>query len=235
MIRTIRTAALVAATVLTCMSIPLAGVGQSERVVVKPVDYDLLPETPLSFGYFTAKDGTLIRPGITIGERFAGQALRFFFDFDATHDALVGLPTAPLKVLPGRLVPNENLYQISDAFTTPPTAILLPLAPGDLERVLSRPNSGFFGNGAASFLFDADVRDFGFGLISHSEIGTAVVRFFRQDGSLVDEVFLTSLDPQFYGFTIGNHIPEIRGVSITTDQPRGVGLIDVKFGSAFEP
>src|SRR5262245_44640812 len=180
MIKPITTAALAAATLLTCTTIPMAGApraAQLERVVVKPVDYDLLPETPETLGYFTAKDGTFVRPGITIGERFAGQTLGFIIGFGVAHDTLAGLPTSPLRVLPGRLVPNDNLYQISDPFATPPTAIVLPLAPGDLERILSRPNSGFFGNGAASFLFDSDVRDFGFGLISHSELGTALIRF----------------------------------------------------------
>jgi hypothetical protein len=57
------------------------------------------------------------------------------------------------------------------------TVIMLPLAPGDLDRVLSRPNSGFFGHGAISFLFD----------------------------------------------------------SITSHQPRGLGFIEVKFGTGFQP
>src|SRR5437773_7603836 len=109
----------------------------------------------------------LVQPGVRFGERFAGQTLGSVPESGGgPHDTLSGIPTGPLNLLAGAT--NQNLDVFSSIIVDP---ILDGIGPNGY------PNFSGIGEGAISFLFDADVQEFRVSL-EGANGGTASLQFF---------------------------------------------------------
>ncbi len=147
--------------------------------------------------------------GADFAERFVGQSLSFSGNFDV----LSGTPTSPLTLQAGTAGQNLSVTN-SACCATPVLAGLGPLGYPALDAI---------GEGSMAVLFDYDQSQFGFELVG-GDGGSATLSFFRRDGSLVDQVVVTGLNTQAYGFARVGGVHDIAGISIENTDPGGIGL-----------
>ena len=170
----------------------------------------------------TNYDGIMVSGGVSFGERFVGQTNTPSGDFDV----LSGTPTSSLSLVAG--APNQNL----NVFNNGGTQVLTGLGP------LGFANADAIGEGSIALLFTTDQSQFGFQLVGGNG-GSATLDFFRRDGSLIQQIILTSLSNTFYGFSRSGGIFDIAGVSIFNNDVGGIGFDNLKFdvpsGSVPEP
>lgn len=161
--------------------------------------------------------------GASFAERFLGQEVLQ----DQGFDALSGAPLAPLTLVPG--APKENLsvtfyFLISNH-------LVGNAAPGF-------PESRAGGEGAIAALFDINQRALGFRVAAEPTPetepappkGRMTVRFYRRDGSLIDELDLAlEWGRAGYGFAMADDSRDIAGITITNRDPAGIAIDDIVF------
>lgn len=152
--------------------------------------------------------------GVGLGEHFVGQTV----GANGVYDTLSGTPTGPLTLVAGAAGQNLNIFNFS-------TNVLTGLGN------VGYPADSAIGEGAFSVLFSTDQSQFGFQLVG-GDAGTANVSFFRQDGSLIQAITLTGLANAYYGFSRDGGVQDIRGISITNQDPGGIGFDNLKFDVA---
>lgn len=144
--------------------------------------------------------------GASFAERFTGQTNTPSGGFDV----LSGSPTGPLSLAVGAAGQNLNVF----TFTT---NVLTGLGP------LGFPSFDAIGEGSFAVLFDFDQSQFAFQLVG-GNAGSAFLSFFSRDGSLIDEITLSGLSDQTYGFIRDGGIQDIAGISIYNNDPGGIGF-----------
>jgi hypothetical protein len=167
-------------------------------------------------------DTILSLPGVRFGERFAGQTLGSTpGPVGDLHDTLTGTPTNPLNLLAGAA--GRNLVIFSSISVDP---VLDGVGPAGY------PNFSGIGEGAISFLFNDDVREFRVSLESANG-GTGRLQFFARDGSLLG---VQDLGPMGTGGGVSDHEFGFRstgtfiaGVSFTNLDPGGLGFDNLGF------
>jgi hypothetical protein len=169
----------------------------------------------------TNYNGIVVIDGLAFGEHFAGQTVTANGNFDV----IGGTPTAGLTLQPGTPGHNIDIFDHTLAGT-----IINGVGP------LGFPADDAIGEGALSILFGSDQSEFGFRLAG-GNLGNAYVSFFRDDGSLIDSLTLSSLPfgVSFYGFARDGGVHDIRGVSIWNDDFTGFGLSNFRFDVASVP
>jgi hypothetical protein len=155
----------------------------------------------------TNYDGIFESGNAAFAERFVGQTLGASGPFDT----LSGTPSAPLALQVG--APGRNL----NVFVNAGSQVLTGLGN------LGFPSFDAIGEGSFAVLFDFDQSQFGFQLVG-GDSGTATVSFFARNGTLIDSVTLTGLADAFYGFSREGGVQDIAGISITNNDPAGVGF-----------
>lgn len=177
--------------------------------------------------YFT---GLLNAPGMTIGERFAGQALNTDTVEGVDFDSLPGEASGPLSVLPGATAPGEAI---------PSKNLIVVVVDNDrgLSGLGPEPLSdaptvaevvAVIGEGSIAILFTFDQSEFGFRSRGGNG-GAAVFHFFRRDGSLIATLTPDNLGSDLFGFSRENGVQDIAGISIHSFDDGGIGLDDIRF------
>lgn len=159
----------------------------------------------------------ILLPGATIGERFNGQKLGRFQNFDS----LIGAATAPLKVVAGAAKNNLSIAYHS--------ALNSDVIRG--EGPLGFPEKQSAAEGAISIEFAQP--QFGFGFRYHAErrtqkhvFGVILVTFHRSDGTPIQKFRLPLESKGYFGFVRSQEIADIAGVSLTNTDPGGVSFDD---------
>lgn len=160
----------------------------------------------------TNYDGVFVSGGVSFAERFAGQVNTPVGGFDV----LSGTPTGPLSLAVGVAGQNLNIL-INEG-----TQVLSGLG------TVGFPSFDAIGEGSFAALFTTDQSEFGFDLIGGNN-GSATVNFFRRDGSLIDQIILTGLSDQSYGFKRDGGVFDIAGVSVHNSDLGGIGVDNVRF------
>jgi len=159
----------------------------------------------------TSIDGVLDLAGSSYAERFGAQTL----GTSGLFDTLSGVPSGPLSLVSGAA--SENLV-VADVGSVGIAGL----------GALGFPEEGANGEGALSILLDLDSPEFGIQILG-ANAGSATLEFFRRDGSSIDSVVLAGLTDGFYGFAREGGLADIAGVSITNDDPAGIGFDHVRF------
>ena len=169
------------------------------------ISFDAIAGGP---GSGTNYDGVTVIDGVAFGERFSGQTLTPFGDFDQ----LGGAPAGGLTLLAG--APGQNFA----VFQSPAGKVLSGIGPGGF------PNNNAIGEGAVSLLFSSGQSEFGFRLAGGNG-ANAYVNFFGGDGGLIQAFTLSNLPLiSTFGFSRAGGLRDIRGISIWNDDPTGIGL-----------
>lgn len=192
----------------SAVAAPINTVLYSSLTVGGLEDFETLAAGPLPG---TNYDAIVDLDGTAYAERFAGQTLGTSGDFDT----LSGTPTGSLSLVAGAA--NQNLVAADLGGVG-----ITGLGP------LGYPLDGANGEGAFSILLDVDSAEFGIE-IRGGNGGSATLRFFRRDGTLIDTVTLPGLTDGLYGFAREAAVADIAGISITNDDPNGVGYDNVRF------
>jgi len=158
----------------------------------------------------TNYDGVFHSIGVAFGERFVGQTLSYSGDFDV----ISGSPDNPLALGVG--APGQNL----NIFAYNPSNVLTGLGNAGF------PNFNAIGEGSFAMFFSAGQSQLGFSLVG-GDGGTATLDFYRADGSFIDEIVISGLANQAYGFMRTGAITDIAGVLVQNDDGGGIGLDDV--------
>ncbi len=160
----------------------------------------------------TNYNGLFVSGGVTYGERFVGQVRSTV----GNADVLSGSPTANLKVQVGDANQNLNIFNYNGS------QVLTGLGP------LGFPNFDAIGEGSFAALFSTNQSEFGFSLVGGNG-GSAVIDFFRRDGSLIERVLLSGLSDQSYAFSREGGVYDIAGISIYNDDDGGIGFDNLRF------
>jgi hypothetical protein len=166
-------------------------------------------------GSGTNFDNVLVSGGLSFAERFAGQTRTSSGDFDV----LSGSPTNPLTLQTGAA--NQNV----DVVIVTGTNVVTGLGPNGF------PNGAAIGEGSLAVLFPIDQSSFGFEVVAAAG-GTATVDLFRRNGTLIQQLTLSALANQGYGFSRDAGIQDIAGFSIFNNDATGIGLDDIKYQTA---
>ncbi len=162
----------------------------------------------------TNYDGVLASGGLLFAERFAGQSV----SSSGFFDAVAGAPTDPLTPQAGE--PGQNLDVFDYAGN-----VLAGLG------ALGYPDVDAIGEGAIAISFpvvQAEVKLSIFG----GNGGSATLTFYRQDGSVIDEVVVATLGDQAYGFGTFDGSYVIRGILIQNSDTSGLGVDDICYDPA---
>jgi hypothetical protein len=165
----------------------------------------------------TNYDGIVVSGGVSFAERFVGQILGTFNTGISLNDSLSGAPSGPLTLQPG--LAGQNLAVGTDIGTNG----LYPCGP------LGCTHPEGYGEGSVAILFSGGVSTFGFQISFVDAAGpTASVSFFRSDGSIIDTIAISGSGG--FGFERDGATRDIRGVSIWTQDPGGLGYDNFTFG-----
>ncbi len=156
--------------------------------------------------------GFITQTGATYGERFAGQTLATGTGFDV----LSGTPTNPLTLL-SNAVAADNIGLLSFGGSN--------VIYGDLSATV--------GEGAVSIAFASGVTELGLDIVGVDSGGLFTVDFFDAAGALIASIAQAPANA-YFGFraTAGS---VIAGVSITNNDPAGIGYDNVQFDQAVVP
>ena len=158
-------------------------------------------------------DDILPLEGATFGERFAGQSVTP----DGPHDAITGTAFAPLTVMPG--AGGQNLSVVHFYGQT-------------LINGYGRagfPSRDGQGEGAIAVLFDSEQSSLAFDLRG-GEAGSALVSFYRRNGSLIGQVRVTPTGEFAVGFLRSDGGADIAGIIVTNSDPQGIAIDTLRFG-----
>lgn len=185
-------------------------------------------------------DDTLTLPDIRFAERFAGQETGGISMPDgARHDRVLGEPTAPLTLVPGRTGHNLAVAQNDPVFGS---SVLLPSGPtpiaeGNMRRI--------HGEGAVAFLFDRDQCRVGVmvfldrmrGYGPNTDRARLDLRFYDRRGVLLGAVQHTDeVGRQRFGYRyVGDPERGIAGVLIENLDHGGIALDDIRFSEECVP
>ncbi len=213
---TIKSSLIIIATGITsvAMAVPINQVSYASLTGTQVITFDDVPGDPTPG---TNYDAIFESGNTSFAEHFVGQSNTP----DGVFDVLSGTPTGPLALAVGAAGQNLNIF----TFTT---QVLTGLGPTGF------PNTNAIGEGAFALLFDFDQSEFGFQLVGGLS-GSAVINFFKRDGSRIDQVTLTSLADDFYGFSRDGGIKDIAGISLYNRDPMGIGFDNLKHDVAGVP
>lgn len=158
-------------------------------------------------------DDVLSLPGARFGERFAGQTVTN----SGHHDEIAGDSMSPLTMVPGASGQNLSLVHFYG------------------NTVLNGYGSAGFpkreaqGEGAIAVLFDTDQSALAFDLRG-GEAGTAYVRFYRRDGTLIGQVPVQPAGEYAVGFLRATGQADIAGFIMTNSDPQGLAMDTLRFG-----
>ncbi len=158
----------------------------------------------------TNYDAIFESDGADFAERFIGQTL----SYSGFFDILSGTPSNPLRLQIGSPNKNLNVYQ----YEGNGSQVLCGLG-----GFFGFPNYAAIGEGSFAVLFDFDQSEFGFDLLG-GDGGSAVVNFFRRDGTLIDSITLAGLANRSYAFRTVGGIAEVAGISIHNTDENGIAV-----------
>lgn len=159
----------------------------------------------------------LVMRGAMFGERFAGQTVTA----EGDHDSITGQASRPLTLLPG--APGQNLSIVHFSGNNVLNGY----------GVAGYPKRNAQGEGAISFLFDANQSALAFQLRG-GEAGNAQVTFFTRDGDIIATVKLPPPGEFAFGFLRSDGTADIAGVLLTNTDPQGLALDNIRFGAMEE-
>lgn len=151
--------------------------------------------------------------GAVFGERFAGQSV----SPAGNHDEITGDALNPLTVMPG-----DRWQNLSVVFLEGNNIL-------NGYGVAGFPKRHAQGEGAISFLFDADQSALSF-QIRGGEDGTARAIFLSRDGQVIDSLELRQTGEHPFGFVRRSGAADIAGVLFTNTDPQGLALDNLRFG-----
>jgi hypothetical protein len=157
-------------------------------------------------------DIELVSGGLILAERFSGQKLSYFGDFDV----LSGTPSNPLTLQLGD--DRRTLCILFDSITHSNVVAGLGLR--------GHSNIRAIGEGSIAVLFPSPQSQFKFDIIGVDGGGFATLNFFRADGSLIGTIVITPTD-QTYGFRHANGTRDIAGFSIHNSDPGGISYDNI--------
>lgn len=170
-------------------------------------------DTTAGFGPGHLIEHLLVMHGAVFGERFAGQTVAPNGD----HDSIIGPASRPLTVVPG--APGQNLSVVHFSGNNVLNGY----------GVAGYPKRHAQGEGAISFLFDADQSALAFQLRG-GEAGNANVTFFTREGEMIATLELPPPGEYEFGFIRSNGTADIAGVLLTNTDPQGLALDNIRFG-----
>ena len=197
---------------------PRAEACDSPVCLVDPESLDLprvitFDDTTAGFGPGYHVENLLVMRGAVFGERFAGQTVTSQGD----HDTVTGSASRPLTVLPG--APGQNLSVVHFSGNNVLNGY----------GIAGYPKRNAQGEGAISFLFDANQSALAF-QIRGGEAGGAEVAFFNRNGDILAKIKLPPPGEHAFGFLRSNGSADIAGVLLTNTDPQGLALDNIRFG-----
>jgi len=157
----------------------------------------------------TNYDGVLSSGGLSFSERFAGQSVSSSGDFDV----ITGLPTNPLEPEAGEAGQNLDVFDYEGNVLTGLGA-------------LGYPDGDAIGEGSIAIWFSAAQSMVKLGLVGGNG-GSATLRFYRRDGSLIDQVVISDLADLTYAFGTHDGSYTIAGILIQSDDVNGMGVDNI--------
>ena len=209
LIPTLALAASLAALPAAACETPVCLVGADTLSLARVITFD---DQPSSFGVGRQIDGLLIQPGVSFGERFAGQTL----SREGNFDRVGGTARTPLTLLPG--APGQTL----GILRLMATSVLHGHGPEGF------PKPEATGEGAIAVLFENDQSALAFD-IRGGELGEARVTFLRRDGRPIHTLRLGPLAGASYGFQRLDDIADIAGLVIENSDPEGIAMDNLRF------
>lgn len=177
---------------------------------------DVIGSAGLGINY----DGILISGGVSYAEHFAGQVLTSSGDFDVLTNT-----DFPFGLFLQTGAPDQNLDVFKDINGT--SNVLGGIGPQGYTVA-------GIGEGAIAALFANGQSAFGFQVIGGNG-GEAHVSFFDDNGVAIDQITLSGLASQYYGFRFEGLGAPIRGFTIWNEDPFGLGIDNVIFTQAAIP
>jgi hypothetical protein len=162
----------------------------------------------------TNYDSALSSGGLTFSERFAGQSVSFNGDFDV----ISGLPSNPLQTQVGEAGQNLDVFD----YAGNALAGLGPIGYPDIDAI---------GEGSIAILFPVVQSQVRLTLVGGNG-GSATLRFYRRDGSLIDEVVVSALGDLSYGFGTFDNSNIIAGILIQNSDESGIGVDNICYDAA---
>jgi hypothetical protein len=160
-------------------------------------------------------DETLILPGASFAEHFAGMVLTPNGDFDA----FTGMALPPLTLLPG--APGQTLSVVHMLGSN----ILNGFGPAGYPHVQAQ------GEGSIAILFDEDQPALALQILG-GEDGEAVIQFWSRAGVLIHTEVIATKGPLSLGFERAGNLSDIAGLLITNTDPQGLAIDNLRFGPA---
>ncbi|SFM40179.1 hypothetical protein [Shimia aestuarii] len=197
------------ATASAACEAPICVVDADTLFLARTITFD---DQPSSFGVGRQVEDVLIQPGVSFGERFAGQSLTR----EGNYDRVGGTALAPLTVIPG--APGQTL----GILRLMATSVLHGHGPEGF------PKREATGEGAIAALFENDQSAIAFD-IRGGEQGEATVTFLRRDGHPIHSLRLGPLAEATYGFKRRDDISDIAGLVIENADPEGIALDNLRF------
>jgi len=157
----------------------------------------------------TNYDGIVISGDVQFSEHFAGQSV----GSNGVFDVVSGTPTDPLQSEAGAA--GQNLDLFDDA-----TKVLAGLG------AIGYPDIDAIGEGSIAIYYPAAQSRVKLSIVGGNG-GSARVRFYRQNGSLIDEVVVSGLTDLSYGFGTFDDSHIIAGILIQNDDASGIGVANV--------
>lgn len=162
----------------------------------------------------TNYDGVLASGGLLFSERFDGQSVSANGDFDG----ISGLPSNPLQPLVGEAGRNLDVFDYAGNALTG----LGPIGFPDIDAI---------GEGSIAIYFAAAQSKVKFSLVGGNG-GSATLRFYRRDGSLIGEVAVSDLTDLSYAFGTSDDSYSIAGILIQNTDASGIGIDDICYDQA---
>lgn len=157
----------------------------------------------------TNYDGLVFSGGLQFAERFQGQTLGYAGDFDV----VIGAPSNPLVLQTGAAGQNLDVFAYSGNVLTG----LGPLGYPDLDAI---------GEGAIAISFPIPQERVSLQIVGGNG-GTSTLSFYRTDGSLIDNVVISGLADDSYGFRTADATLSIAGILIQNTDASGIGVTNI--------
>ncbi|MGC9444928.1 MAG: hypothetical protein ACP5E9_08420 [Candidatus Methanospirareceae archaeon] len=167
-------------------------------------------------------DEELESGGLQFAERFEGQTLTTYGDFDV----LSGTPDYPLKLKNGEN--GQNIYVYSAPITNNPSTYSNVVAGLGHKGLLEpgKPRGDAIGEGSVAVLFPSPQSQFKFDIVD-AQGGSATLHTFGADGSLLGTNIITTSTDQTYGFEWTGGTPAIGGFSIHNSDGGGIAYDNI--------
>lgn len=159
----------------------------------------------------TNYDGILVVDGLHFAERFAGQSVGASGDFDV----ISGAPSSPLLLQAGAAGQNLDVFDYAGNLLAGLGAVGFP----DMDAI---------GEGSIAIHFQLPQARVKLDLLGGNG-GSASLRFYRADGSLIDDVLISGLADLPYGFGTLDGSYSISGILIQNTDASGIGVDNLCF------